>query len=118
MKRIVLPLLTLTVLAASCGDAATDATSSGSATAQVTPLDGQPVLSADTTIANGPIELKYEGGTPRIKGNVRDHKRHGMWSSYFPDGRPQSFSSYVDGVLNGTTVVYHPNGAIYYTGDY
>lgn len=72
----------------------------------------------DTTIANGPVEVKYPDGKPRIKGNMRDHKRHGMWTSYFPDGRPQSFKGFVNGELHGTTVVYHPNGTTYYSGEY
>jgi hypothetical protein len=81
-------------------------------------VNGVVAATIDTTMANGPVELKYPDGKTRFKGNMRDHKRHGMWTSYFPDGRPQSFSGYVNGELHGTTVVYHPNGTTYYTGDY
>lgn len=67
---------------------------------------------------DGPVQQAYPDSSKKVHGNMRKGQRHGLWTSYFPDGKPQSSSSYDNGVLNGTSVVFYPNGMLRYTGDY
>lgn len=69
-------------------------------------------------VVDGPVIINHPDGSTKIKGHMRNGKRQGVWSCYFPDGKAQSFCDYEDGVLTGTSVVYHPNGTTYYTGNY
>ena len=57
-----------------------------------------------------------DGG--RLEGEVHNGLRTGPWASYFPNGGIRSRSTYVDGLEEGTTEVYHENGSTYYTGTY
>lgn len=57
-----------------------------------------------------------DGGT--MKGELRGGKRHGPWTAYYANGMVRSRASYIDGVLDGVTEVFHENGMIYYTGNY
>jgi len=80
-----------------------------------------PVPLVDSTAApaplNGPqvIHLK-EGG--RMEGTMRDGKREGPWISYRADSSLWSRSTYVHGLEEGATEVFHPEGTPYYTGQY
>jgi antitoxin component YwqK of YwqJK toxin-antitoxin module len=114
-------LLVLILLSAACGSGEGENGTADQADTIKT-ISTTPTILSDTTlignVTNGPVDVRYPDGHSRIKGNMRNGQRHGMWTSYFPDGRPQSFAGYLDGVLHGTKVVYHPSGATYYTGDY
>ena len=76
------------------------------------------VAAKDSLPQNGPAEVKGPDGRVKMKGNMRNGKRHGVWTSFHPGGIIQSKTDYVDGVQQGASVVYHPNGQVYYTGDY
>ncbi|MBK6369189.1 MAG: hypothetical protein IPF64_05020 [Flavobacteriales bacterium] len=43
---------------------------------------------------------------------------YGTWSSYFAGSTFRSRSQYVEGLEEGPTTVYHPNGQRMYTGRY
>jgi antitoxin component YwqK of YwqJK toxin-antitoxin module len=45
-------------------------------------------------------------------------KRHGTWESFFENGQKNSATYYVHGVREGHSIVYYPNGAIFYYGEY
>lgn len=72
----------------------------------------------DAMPTDGPVEILGADGKSRSVGNMRDGKRHGTWTAYFPDGTLQSRNSYLDGVLHGAMVVFHPNGQLYFSGEY
>lgn len=67
--------------------------------------------------ANGPqvIHLK-DGG--RLEGELRNGERIGPWTSYHPNGKVWSRSTYVDGLEEGPTEVFQDNGLPFYTGTY
>lgn len=65
---------------------------------------------------NGPQEIILPDGT-RLNGQLKDGLRTGIWRATGPDGRLRSQTDYHQGKENGPTVVYHPNGALFYTGD-
>ncbi len=45
-------------------------------------------------------------------------RRHGAWESYFENGKKNSATYYTNGLKDGHSIVYHPNGAVYYYGEY
>lgn len=87
--------------------------------AGVDPATGaEPVAATDSVPENGPVLIKGPNGHVRMRGDMRNGKRHGLWTSYHPGGTVQSRTDYVDGMQEGPSVVFHPNGQTYYTGDY
>ena len=66
---------------------------------------------------DGPQVITTKDGS-RMEGNQRNGKRDGPWASYFANGGIRSRITYVDGVEQGPTEVYHDNGMLYYTGQY
>ncbi len=79
--------------------------------------------SADTTAKSigtpkeGPqvIHLK-DGG--RMQGEMKAGQRIGVWTSHYANGLLRSRSTYVNGLEEGETEVFHDNGMTYYTGFY
>lgn len=61
------------------------------------------------------IHLK-EGG--RLEGNMSNGQRTGTWTSYHPNGKVWSRSTYVGGLEEGPTEVFQDNGLPFYTGAY
>ena len=60
----------------------------------------------------GKRQLKMEGPLDN------EGRRHGAWESYFENGKKNSATYYTHGIRNGHSIVYHPNGAVYYYGEY
>lgn len=60
----------------------------------------------------GKKQLKMAGGLDK------DENRHGIWESFFENGTPNSTVYYLNGKKNGHTIVHHPNGKVYYIGEY
>lgn len=67
--------------------------------------------------ADGPQVITTKDGS-RVEGNLRGGKREGPWVSYFANGGIRSRITYVEGMEQGPTEVYHDNGMLYYTGQY
>lgn len=76
------------------------------------PLE-QPAVNSD----NAGTEY-WPNGVKKAEGNMKDGKRHGLWTGYNDKGMVKSRCEYVNGVTQGPTVVFHDNGAVYYSGDY
>jgi antitoxin component YwqK of YwqJK toxin-antitoxin module len=53
-----------------------------------------------------------------VLGEFLDLKRNGVWTSYTEQGGVQSRNDYVDGVLQVQSIVFRPNGAVYYQGEH
>lgn len=63
----------------------------------------------------------YYGSNDQLKiEGYYDHegKRHGIWTHYTVQGKKQSVTEYNHGVKDGYSIVYHPNGSLYYRGEY
>ena len=87
----------------------------------VTPDNSGNGVVADSTstsvVTNGPqVVHTTDGG--RMEGDLKEAKRNGPWSSFFPNGGIRSKALYVDGLEEGPTEVFHENGMVYYTGQY
>ncbi|HQW05527.1 MAG: hypothetical protein IPH05_01650 [Flavobacteriales bacterium] len=90
-------------------------------TACVTPApEGQKVVvdtSAIPPSADGSRVIHLPDGG-RMEGELANGERTGTWSSFFADSTLRSRSEYVEGLEEGPTTVYHPNGQRMYTGSY
>jgi antitoxin component YwqK of YwqJK toxin-antitoxin module len=55
----------------------------------------------------------------KIKGRKNpEGKKDGVWKMFTEDGYDLSIQTYKNGKRHGAVVVYHPNGALNYSGDY
>ena len=61
---------------------------------------------------------RYPNGQLKAVGNMKDGKRHGLWTGYNEQGQVKSRGEFINGLQEGPTVVFHDNGKIYYTGSY
>lgn len=64
---------------------------------------------------------EYYPGKKQLKlGGPTDdqEKRHGAWESYYEHGQMNSMTYFIHGIKEGHSIVYHPNGAIHYVGEY
>lgn len=59
---------------------------------------------------------KHDNGQIKIKGEILQNKRIGIWTSYYKNGIKQSENTYIDGVLSGKTVSFYTNGQVRYIG--
>ncbi len=73
--------------------------------------------STPQVVTNGPQVMHTTDGG-RMEGDLKEAKRNGPWSSFFPNGGIRSKAMYVDGREEGPTEVFHENGMTYYTGQY
>lgn len=64
------------------------------------------------------FQEKYASGQIKIEGTLVNEKRHGLWKSYYPDGKKWSETTFVDGVKTGPTTTYYENGMMRYNGQY
>lgn len=65
------------------------------------------------------IEYYPNGKNIKFKGpQDKEGKRHGKWLYFSPEGDELSMTMFEHGKKNGHSIVHHPNGAIYYYGEY
>ncbi|MCB0793915.1 MAG: hypothetical protein KDB88_04190 [Flavobacteriales bacterium] len=89
----------------------------GSADQEV-PHQSTPVTGVDSTFTeNGMQRVRLKDGII-AEGEMKDGERVGVWRSHLPNGKLLSQIEYRNGRKHGPTVVYHPNGAVRYTGAY
>lgn len=81
-----------------------------------------PVNRADLVEIRGKIYTEYyDAKKTKIKfqGEQDDEKRrNGKWTHYLENGNEAAITFYSNGVRNGHSIVKHPNGALYYHGEY
>jgi len=70
------------------------------------------------SLRDGHHTVHGPGGIMTMEGNMQHGKRHGVWTSYTKNGRVKSRSEYAEGILQGPTITFHDNGAVYYQGQY
>ncbi len=75
----------------------------------------------DLIVTENGMYTEYYPGKEKIRfqGPQDDNKkRNGIWKFYNENGTEQSMTEYRHGLKHGVTIVRHPNGQIYYTGEY
>lgn len=60
----------------------------------------------------------YPNGQLKMKGEVLQGKRHGIWTTWYENGMKWSENEYNLGALDGKTVSYYKNGQVHYIGYY
>lgn len=68
------------------------------------------------SLRDGMHQYRDKKGLLLMEGELRGGKRQGVWTSYGPNGGVRSRNEYVDGELNGSTIVFRENGKQYYVG--
>jgi antitoxin component YwqK of YwqJK toxin-antitoxin module len=74
--------------------------------------------SQDTVTADGDHIERYKNGVIRIRGNMKDGKREGLWKSWYEDGKQWSETTFKAGIKNGKTTTWYENGNKRYEGEY
>ena len=70
-------------------------------------------------IETGIKETYYPNGKLQMRGKLNnDGQKNGVWISYFENGQKNSESNFKDGINNGYSMVWFPNGNVRYFGDY
>ena len=59
---------------------------------------------------NGVLTQKYDDGTLKLQGHVKDGKKTGTWVFYFSNGKKQSSGNYVDGKKHGLWTFFYEDG--------
>jgi antitoxin component YwqK of YwqJK toxin-antitoxin module len=80
-----------------------------------------PVDKSDLIEIDGDVYTEYyeDGKTVKFKGTQdAEKKRHGKWVYYSKSGVELSMYMYDHGKRHGHCIVKHPNGAIYYYGEW
>jgi antitoxin component YwqK of YwqJK toxin-antitoxin module len=80
-------------------------------------IDVKPFNPAEN-MKEGMNEAFHANGNLKMKGEVVDGKRHGVWTTWYENGVKWSENTYSYGVLEGKTVTYHSNGQVHYIGYY
>lgn len=86
----------------------------------VTKIKIDEVLPLRDTTANGVVTEYYPGSKiKKLAGRLdANGKRHETWYYFKKDGTTGTVTTYFHGKKHGHTIVYHPNGALNYKGEY
>ena len=77
------------------------------------------IVTQDDSELSGEFIEKYPNGNIKTEGwNNNDGKRDKTWYSYFDNGIKWSESNYKNGLKEGKSIVYYPNGKERYSGTY
>lgn len=80
-----------------------------------------PAITEDYEKLEGQTFQSFYGSNNQLKmeGEYDENQqRHGVWTYYFIDGKKQAITEYKHGLKDGQSIVYHPNGSLYYKGEY
>lgn len=113
MRRIFL-LATISLLLSCQGS--NDET--GEKISETTDEDTTVAITEDVTSSDKTIEY-HPNGNIKMEGRLNDEgQRQGLWIAYYENGTKWSESYYVDGIRDGHSLSFYPNGRIRYVGEY
>ncbi|MCB9224667.1 MAG: hypothetical protein R2780_00080 [Crocinitomicaceae bacterium] len=73
----------------------------------------------DTISKPGETVEYHPNGAVKIRGKLNEMgQREGLWISYYDNGVKWSESYYVNGILDGHSLTFFPNGKVRYVGEY
>ncbi|MCC7501463.1 MAG: hypothetical protein IT229_02970 [Flavobacteriales bacterium] len=70
------------------------------------------------SLQNGHHRLRDAQGRLLMEGDMLNGQRHGLWVAYDLSGRVKSRNAYLNGMLDGPSVVFRENGALFYQGQH
>ncbi|MDX1350544.1 MAG: hypothetical protein R3279_09865 [Putridiphycobacter sp.] len=75
--------------------------------------------SVEEVNTTGLQEQYYPNGQLKMSGKLNNNgQKEGIWISYFENGKKNSESNFKNGVNDGYSMVWYPNGNVRYFGDY
>ena len=81
-------------------------------------VDSTVEISEDVTTSDKTVEY-HPNGNIKMEGNLNEEgQREGLWVAYYEDGTKWSESYYVNGIRDGHTLSFYPNGQVRYVGEY
>ena len=60
----------------------------------------------------------YQSGELLMEGSLQANQRHGVWKSYFKNGKIQSLNNFFEGLNHGDYILYKENGGVLIEGEY
>ena len=83
-----------------------------------TEKDTTVAITLDATSSDKTVEY-HPNGNIKMEGNLNDDGlRQGLWIAYYENGTKWSESYYVDGIRDGHSLSFFPNGRVRYVGEY
>ncbi len=73
-------------------------------------------VSITNSITDGEQVTHYPNGQVKLRGNLKDGKKTGMWYAYYENGVKQSENEYQYDILNGKSATFYPSGQLRYIG--
>ena len=122
MKSYSIYIIFIFVLCACCENASTESNKINSDTNVEDESDAKTGLYKPGLIDT--IDYQYQEWYPgrnqlKIEGMFDEqYKRHGKWVFYDKNGIELSMTTYTHNLKQGFSIVKHPNGVIYYRGEY
>ena len=81
--------------------------------------DTTTTVAPDTLTKSGETVEYHPNGAVKMRGKLNDNgMRHGLWISFYDNGIKWSEAYYIDGVLDGHSITFFPNGKVRYIGEY
>ncbi len=110
MKQIFCIFCFTLLILPSCGEADQQPEKKGGSTNKTVP---------NKNIKPGFYQEFYDNGQVKIEGKKnKDGLKHGIWVSFFENGEKMSESNFKNGVNDGYSMVWQPNGLVHYFGSY
>lgn len=109
MRKLLFILCTLTFITTSCKQDETEA------------IQNESILKEDYNQEENGYFKEFYGGNDQLKMEGafdKDRNRDGIWKYYTVDGKTLSVTEYQNGLKNGYSILYSPNGALKYRGEY
>jgi hypothetical protein len=118
MKYLVIPVLSFLIFACAGQEEkeTIDIESSTTAVEEATTTDIAPV---DTISKPGETVEYHPNGALKTRGKLNENgNREGLWVAYYDNGIKWSESYYMDGIRDGHSLTFYPNGQVRYIGEY
>ena len=76
------------------------------------------LVTEDVTTSNKTVEY-HPNGNIKMEGQLNEiGERDGLWIAYYEDGTKWSESYYINGIRDGHSLSFFPNGQVRYIGEY
>ena len=122
MKNYLIYLIFISAIYA-CGDESSDEVGAVMASPDKSSIKNDKIQSNGVGLIDT-IDYEYQEWYPgrmqlKIDGMLdKQNRRHGKWVFYSTVGDELSMTTYTHGLRQGFSIVKHPNGVIYYRGEY
>lgn len=112
----ILSLIAVTLFLISCGGKKEE---SSTQSVSGTPTDTSTVEQETHSTVSDKVTEFHPNGNIRMEGKLDENgERDGLWTSFYDDGSKWSENYYSNGLKDGHSITFFPNGQIRYIGEY